>query len=143
MKEIQHNLYSRGNSYKEVNAKVCAEAMAANNWDKPIWLTQNQIDNANGKYAFNGVRIKSSETPQVTIIKQDHNYPGMVIKTKVYNIDQTNMSVVAPGAYELFSQGKTFDEVSDILMHQPLLTRAMQTGEQTPTSFWKRIAAVF
>lgn len=138
-----HNLYARGGrTYDERNAIACSEAMAAYGWELPVWVTLNQITNASGKYMFKHLALLPGEQPRVTIAKRDHATSEMVY-TQVYNIDQTNMASAAPGAYDLLCQGKTFDEVVDALMHQPLFERAMQTGRQTPRSFWHRIAAAF
>ena len=138
-----HNLYARsGHVYDERNAIVCSEAMADNGWELPVWVTLNQIENISGKYIFKHLALLPGEQPRVTIAKRDHA-TGEMVYTQVYNIDQTNLAVVAPGAYDLLCQGKSFDEVSDTLMHQPLFDRAMQTGRQVPRSFWHRVAAVF
>lgn len=137
---VHRNMYSKSTVYDEENTIACAEAMAAHGWELPVWVTLNQIENKNGNYAFKGVQLLKGERPEVTITKSDHQ-SGALVLTEVYNIDQTNFKKVAPGAYTLFKQGKSFVEVSDSLMTQPLLSRAMLTGLQTPLHFFKRIAA--
>lgn len=136
----QRNMYARGSHcYERENSKKCAEAMVKFGWEHPIWLTQNQIENSSGKYAFNGVCVKPGEESHVEIVKNDHSTPDVIIRTQVYNIDQTNMADVAPGAYELMCQGKSFDEVSDILMHQPLIQRANHGKADEPTGFFRTL----
>lgn len=139
---VQRNLYSKSGNYELENGELCRMAQSKYGYRTGVWVTENQIINATGKYLWHGLQVLQGEKPHITITKKDNSGVGYV-RTPVYNIDQTNFAVVAPGAYDLMLQGKTFHEVCDTLMHQPLVKVQQAPIVQTKQSLMQRIAAVF
>ena len=137
---VQRNVYSRGkHCYDEQNAMLCTYAMVKYGWEHPCWLTENQISNPNGKYLIKGLAVLKGESPRVVIAKADHADPNVMVRTPVYNIGQTNMAQVAPGAYELMCNGRSFDEVCTVLIHQPLIKRADHGRADEPRGFFRAL----
>ncbi len=136
---VQRNLYARAGNYELENEELCRMAQDKYGFNTGVWMTLNQIQNMTGKYAWHGVKVLAGEKPHVIITKKDNAGNGYV-RTPVYNIDQTNFAVIAPGAYDLMLQGKTFTEVCDTLMHQPLVKE--QEAPIVRPSFMQRIASL-
>lgn len=139
---VQRNLYARCCNYELENEELCRMAQDKYGYRTGVWVTENQIINATGKYLWHGLKVLNGEKPHIIITKRDNSGVGNV-RTPVYNIDQTNFAIVAPGAYDLMLQGKSFNEVCNTLMHQPLAKVQEASIVKTKPSFMKRIASVF
>ena len=132
----QANLYARnGNCYLGKNLFVLAQAAQGR---VGLWLTRNQVENEKGKYLFNGLRLAEGAMPE-TITKVDR-MTGEPMETEVFNIEDTNFKERYPRVYANLKRGMTVDQSIEAALSEPLMERAMKTA-QTPTSFWKKIAA--
>ena len=132
----QANLYSRnGNCYSGKNLFILSQAAQGR---IGLWLTRNQVENEKAKYLFKGLRLAEGAMPE-TITKVDR-MTGEPMETEVFNIEDTNFKERYPRVYANLKRGMTVDQSIEAALSEPLMERAMKTA-QTPTSFWKKIAA--
>lgn len=94
MTQQPHNLYRNGGKPYTNNPAVMRVAdrlnalRAERGYHCNVWITPNQVENKKGKYTYTGLRVNDGEQP-VEIQKMDYR-TGKVVKTLLYNLDQTN-----------------------------------------------------